>query len=111
MNQLGIDFADIESVTRRVWALTGGHPNLVQRLCYQLVSQLEQKGQREINVDTVDTIASDPNYQGKILNVFWEQTRPIERLITLIMIQTSDCNNVSMLQRKLRDFGISRDDA
>jgi outer membrane protein assembly factor BamB len=94
MRQLEIELVDESATVQRIYDVTSGHPNVVQRLCRRLVGRLNErlfeqmKGQttRQITLDDVDAVINDPQFQEEdFLNTYWDRATPLEKIITLLM--------------------------
>jgi hypothetical protein len=91
MQALEIELADKNVMTRRIFELTAGHPNIVQRLGQRLVRLVAEKPKRCITLDDLSTVINDPDFQTKdFLNVFWERTTLLERVLTLVLARKED---------------------
>jgi AAA+ ATPase superfamily predicted ATPase len=88
MKQLGIELVNQETIVRRVYDFTSGHPNIVQRLCRRLIERLSKQDSRRIALDDVNAIIQDPRFQEvDFLQTYWEDATPLEKIITLVLSQ------------------------
>ena len=88
MEQLEIEFEDKESVIRRIYSFTSGHPNVVQRLCHRLVNHLDERPVRRVTLEDVNAIIEDPTFQEEdLLWTYWEKATSLEKIISLLMAQ------------------------
>ena len=88
MKQLEIELADEETIVRRVYSFTSGHPNVVQRLCSRLIKRLNEQRSRRITLDDVEAVINDPGFQEEdFLKTYWERAMPLEQIISLLMAQ------------------------
>ena len=64
------------------------HPNLIQKMCLELLTELDKSGDilyPRITQELVTHVARQPDFRGRYLKVFWEQSTPLERAIVLLM--------------------------
>jgi starch synthase len=88
MKQLEIELVDEKSIIQQMYEFTSGHPNIVQRLCRQLIKLANEQNLRKITVKEIEQITTDPEFQEKdFLQTYWERATPLEKIITLIMIK------------------------
>jgi tetratricopeptide (TPR) repeat protein len=105
MKELKIDLADEGAIIERIWDFTGGHPNVVQRLCQKLIESINQHQLRRIEIETVNSVISDPGFQDEdFLRIFWDQATLLERIISLVMarqVKSYTAQEVHQLTGKL----------
>jgi len=107
LKQLEIELEDDAEIVQRIWNLTSGHPNVVQRLCQRLIVRLNERGDRRLTLDDVETVVSDPDFLRKdFLNIFWERATALERLCSLSMAANENSCTLSALQEALITRGI-----
>jgi len=100
--QLEIDLADEEAIVRRVFDITAGHPNVVQRLCHRLIRRLNQLQSRSIDLEDVEAVFSDPDFVRKgFLNTYWAQATVLERLVSLIMAKDETARSLEIVRQNL----------
>ena len=86
MKQLEIELTDEAGMAQHIWDFTSGHPNVVQRLCQQLVIRLNQRQDRRLTLDDVEAVVADFDFLRKdFLNIYWERSTALERLCSLVM--------------------------
>jgi hypothetical protein len=102
MKALEIRFTDEAETVQRIWDLTSGHPNIVQRLCQHLVILLNARGNRRLSPFDVDAVAEDPGFLRKdFLNVYWERATALERICSLMMAADQDLRTLAGLHESL----------
>jgi hypothetical protein len=90
MSQLGIKLIDKDAIVERIYAFTAGHPYIVQRLCQRLVDLLDQGQRRQITLDDVEWIITQPDFQKEdFLGAFWGQATALEKTISILLAQNS----------------------
>jgi hypothetical protein len=88
MEQLEIELVDKSAIIRRIYDVTVGHPNVVQRLCRRLIERLNTQTSRRITIDDVNEVIDTPMFQEEdFLSTFWEAAVPLEKIISLILSQ------------------------
>ena len=107
MRQVGITFADEDAVVRRIYEITSGHPNIVQRLCQHLVQRLDDSNTRCVSLDDINTTTAEASFQEKdFLEVYWGGTMPLERLVTLLMAMDATSRDLESIQIALEKYGL-----
>ncbi len=86
MQEMGIGFEDASKLMQRIVDLTACHPNLVQYICQQLIVQLHARDDRFITLADLESIAGSTPFSEYFVQVMWGNTTPLERLITLLML-------------------------
>ncbi len=91
-------------IVRRIYEFTSGHPNIVQRLCYQLIELLDKRNDRKLMLDDVETVANDPGFQrDDFLNTYLSQATILERILTIILARSGQkLANLANLRQWLR---------
>lgn len=88
MQQLEIEIAEPQEVLSLIWALTSGHPNVIQRLCQRLIEKLNRESRRQIGLEDVNAIAEDPEFlREDFLETYWERATPLEKIVSLLMAE------------------------
>jgi hypothetical protein len=78
---------------------------VVQYICQQLILELDAREDRVVTSTDLDTIAGSPEFGENIVKVIWGSTTPMERLITLLMLNRPSITAVE-LQALLREHGL-----
>lgn len=108
---LELELENETALARRIYRLTAGHPNIIQRFCHRLISHISQTGQRRITLADVEQVAAVPFVidQGislpgyvveDLLPLLWVRTTLLERIIVLILARQEE--------RAYTRFGIDR---
>ena len=89
MRNLRITLVEEKAIVDLFWESTGGHPNVVQRLCRRLIEFLNKQNTRQIRPDDVQLVAKGTNFlRDDFLSTYWEQASALERIILLHMVNT-----------------------
>jgi len=64
-----------------VYAVTSGHPNLVQYLCHRLV---DRAAERRITLAMVEEVIDSDEFIHHFVETAWSQATALEKLITLL---------------------------
>ena len=102
MRQLSIELADEEAVIGRIFAITSGHPNLVQYLCHRLVSRDRE---RRITPVMVDDVIHGEEFVQHFVETAWSQATPLEKLISLLPDSVEF--SLEWLLEQLGDLGVT----
>lgn len=104
MRQLEIEFEDETQVVQWIYDFTSGHPNVVQRLCARLIAQLIELDTRTIDPEQVSTIIRDPGFlRNDFLTTYWEAATGLEKIITLIMVDSESLHSADAIRRLLAE--------
>ena len=103
--QLETELVNEHELVQRIYDFSSGHPNVVQRLCQQLVEQLNERQTRQLTVKDVDAVVSDPKFQRDSRDIFWERATVLEKLTSLVMVEES-CRSVDDVRQALARHGV-----
>ncbi|HEY7426134.1 MAG TPA: glucoamylase family protein [Gemmataceae bacterium] len=102
LKQVEIHLPEEQSLIRRIWKATGGHPNVVQRLCHQLLMRINKQRPRQIRVTDADAVLTDPRFlREEYLAVLWERATVLERLISLVVARNAGPHSLEMVREAL----------
>jgi hypothetical protein len=108
MNRLEIVLENESEIVRVIWNLTAGHPSVVQSLCQRLINRLKERGSRQLTIDDVNAIISDPDFVRRdFLSIYWERATVLERLCSLVMVAFPEIRTLEALFIKLKNYEIS----
>jgi len=103
--QLEINLVDKDAIVRRIYDITSGHPNVVQRLCRRLIERLNEKreqGVRQITLEDVDRIIEDPAFQrDDFLDTYFATATSLERIIALLMANDLKVRTLGTVEQAL----------
>jgi HEAT repeat protein len=103
MKDLEIRLQDEDALVRRVWDATGGHPNVVQRLCKKLIERLNADRRRHLTPADVEAVLNDPHFQRyDFLGVFWEQATVLERIVSLALPADGGPRNLKQVRAAVK---------
>jgi hypothetical protein len=102
MQQLEIEIAEPQEVLGLIWALTSGHPNVIQRLCQRLIEKLNRESRRQIGPEDVNAIAEDPEFlREDFLETYWERATPLEKIVSLLMAEDPELHTRKAIRQAL----------
>jgi hypothetical protein len=103
MTQLGIKLMDVEVIVNRIWSFTGGHPNVIQRLCSRLIENINQQDGNQITLADVNKVLRNPGFQrDDFLTTYWEAATVLEKIITLLMADNQKIRSLSTMLQALQ---------
>jgi AAA+ ATPase superfamily predicted ATPase len=103
MKQLEIDLLDEKEIVQNIYEFTSGHPNIVQRICDRLIDILNQRGNRILSTEDVDTVITDPTFQrDDFLGTYWERATPLEKIISLVMAEDKSLHTLNDIKENLQ---------
>ncbi len=82
--ELGFKFED-DSIVDQIVRMTGCHPNYIQVFCKELSEYLDGK-KRKIQHDDLQTIFEYSEFRARILETFYVNFSPIQKLIAIVVI-------------------------
>ncbi|MCP4699066.1 MAG: hypothetical protein GY862_19770 [Gammaproteobacteria bacterium] len=104
MKQLGIELADEAKMVKRIYDITSGHSNIVQRLCRRLIIRLNERRIRRIQLDDVNAVINDPGFQrDDFLDTYWERASLLEKIISLLMADGGNIRTLSTIRKALEN--------
>jgi starch synthase len=87
--QLEIKLQDSDEIARYIFDFTSGHPNVVQRIGRRLIRDINRRKVRLIGIEDVKAVIEDPEFQrDDFLDVYWEQATRLEKIVTLLMVES-----------------------
>lgn len=87
MQEMGITLEEDGDLASRIIDYAACHPNMVQYLCQKLIERINQRRERLIRQSDVEAIGESTEFAEYFAEVLWGSTTPLERLITLLMLQ------------------------
>jgi hypothetical protein len=84
--RLGIKVESQEEMVSKIHADTGGHPSLVQFICYELVRKAEALGSLALTLDMLAEIAGGDNYKNEFVNDFRHNTTAEDKLLVYALL-------------------------
>jgi hypothetical protein len=104
MEQLEIELFDNDAIVRRIYEVTSGHPNVVQRLCHRLIERLNTLASRRITIGDVNAIIETPSFQEEdFLSTFWEAASPLEKVISLVLSEKDKAYRLNEVRRLISE--------
>jgi hypothetical protein len=82
MEKIDVFLDDPDYITDKVFEITSGHPNLVQKIGSLLINKAN-KNHRRITRQHIDQICSDSSFRDYFLDIIWGVSGSLEKLITL----------------------------
>ncbi len=108
MQELGIALERDGALADYIVELTAGHPNIVQYLCQKLIERINQRRERTITYADVDALIQSQQFAEYFATISWGNATPLERLITLLMLQDPETTVAEMADRlRARNLGVT----
>lgn len=102
LKQLEIDLQNPQSIVHIIYNFAAGHPNIIQRLCDRLIQRLNERRTRRLTIHDVQAVISAPDFQRTdFLETYWEGTSPLERIITLVMVEDETVRTLTKIRTVL----------
>ncbi|MBE7472782.1 MAG: hypothetical protein DPW09_12080 [Anaerolineae bacterium] len=90
-------------IVRRIYEFTSGHPNIVQRLCQQLIEILDTRNDRKLTLDDVEGVVNNPAFQrDDFLNTYLSQATILEHILTIMLAKAGQISNLAAIRHVLR---------
>ena len=91
IRDLEIELVDENTMVRRIWSFTAGHPNVVQRFCHRLITRINTRQIFRLTMKDVEAVMTDPDFLSEdFLGTYWERATTLERLCTLLMARSRE---------------------
>lgn len=87
MQEMGITLEEDGDLASRIIDYAACHPNMVQYLCQKLIERINRRRERLIRASDVQAIGESAEFAEYFAEVLWGSTTPLERLITLLMLE------------------------
>lgn len=102
LEQMEIRWADKEASLERIIDFTGGHPNLIQRVCSALIERLNEERSRTIQPDMIEEVLLGPQLE-EYLDTLWGSSTYLEKIITLA-IEGGESLTAQDVKRRLEQY-------
>ncbi len=106
MREMGITFESEVEMVERIMSVSSCHPNIVQYICQKLIVEINARGDRAIALKDLDVVTHSSEFYEYFLEVTWGNTTPLERIITLLMINEGEVT-LTRVDELLQRRGIS----
>jgi hypothetical protein len=87
MQLIGVSLREHDAILTEIFEQTSGHPNLIQYLCAQLLTELSTAKTREITLELVQQVSRKSAYRDRYLETFWSQANPLEKIISIYIAE------------------------
>ncbi len=104
LEQMEIRWADKDASLERIIDFTGGHPNLIQRVCSALIERLNEERGRIIQPDMVEEVLLGPQLE-EYLDTLWGSSTYLEKIITL-SIEGGESLTAQDVKRRLEQYEV-----
>lgn len=105
MQELGVLVEDPDALVERIGEMSSGHPNLVQYICQQLLVHISGKEPLCISLDALESVIRSRYFAEYALATIWGSADPLEKIITLLMIEHPLVTGEELLAR-LGEIGL-----
>jgi hypothetical protein len=108
LRQLHIEIEEPEAIVRRIYEFTSGHPNVIQRLCHRLVTQLDQQGTRALTQRLVNETIESPEFIRKdFLDTYFSRASTLEHLCAMLMADDSELRTLAAVHGALERYEVA----
>jgi len=127
LEALGIRIEGESEFLQAAWETTDGHPELMQFIGDKIVSLVNERDRNEVHTTPEDILAVTGQYEyaEQYLETYWGQATPLERIVSVILIDgaksieqlvqqiklitgKSEANQIQSALRMLELYGIAR---
>jgi HEAT repeat protein len=107
MKKLEVELVDEKSLTQRVYDLSAGHPNVVQRLCYRLIQRLNERQTHRLTLNDVESVFADRDFLRRdFQDIFFARATVLEKIIVYIMVTDNKCRTMASIRQALAYIGM-----
>jgi starch synthase len=100
MKSLEIELVGKKEIINRIFEVSAGHPNIVQRLCARLTEQRQRL--HRITLTDVEQVIEDPRFQrDDFLDTYWAGSLALEKIISLLMVQDEALRSAREIRKKI----------
>jgi hypothetical protein len=107
MRQMEIALEDEAGIVQRIWEITSGHPNVVQRLCRKLIANIAEHDPRRIALSDVEAVIAETDFvRQDFLATYLSQASVLEHLCALVMVSNEQLRTLKTLHETLLHIGL-----
>jgi hypothetical protein len=107
MRQMEITLEDESGIVQRVWEITSGHPNVVQRLCRRLIANIADHDPRRIALHDVEAVIVETDFvRQDFLATYLSQASVLEHLCALVMAANEQLRTLKGVHETLLYAGV-----
>ena len=85
MKTLGVQFDNEAVIVQRILNLTARHPNIIQYICNALIEIINDKQERKIIEQDLDSVTTSQKFYEEFESLIWGQSSAVEKLIVYTM--------------------------
>ncbi|MBW4473849.1 MAG: HEAT repeat domain-containing protein [Stenomitos rutilans HA7619-LM2] len=105
MGGMNIEFEDEEVISEEILSITSQHPSIIQYVCDRLIRRVNEKQERRITREDLDTIITSDEFFTYFEKTMWSQSKSIEKLIIYVMLPYPEFTDSDVMEEfKKRDL-------
>jgi len=84
-----------------IYYISGGHPNIVQRICSRLVEQANKLRIHRIALEDLEKVWASTDFRREFRETYWAEASPLEKLISLLMVEDRTLHSTRRIRERL----------
>ena len=101
MKALGIELIGEPELLSGIYYISGGHPNIVQRICSRLVEQANKLRIHRIALEDLEKVWASTDFRREFRETYWAEASPLEKLISLLMVEDRTLHSTRRIRERL----------
>jgi starch synthase len=99
-----IELVQRNDIVKKIAEVSGGHPNIIQRLCTLLIINMNEKNKHSITLEDIEIAINEPKFRREdFLETYWEKATPLEKIITILLAETPSENRATTIRKGITD--------
>jgi len=104
LKQWEIQLQDESAILDRIWQLTAGHPNVVQRLCSRLIALLNEQNKRTITLADIEQVIQNQKFiEEDFIEVYLGAATPLEKVLVYLLAYQPQMRTVKAMRQYLKE--------
>lgn len=107
MASINLELQESEKLVQETIRISSGHPRIIQYIGDQLVRLVSKEVPRQVTTEHLYAVTNSNRFRRDFIETIWGQSSPLEKLITLVMLEEDSGFSIDDLQRALLAVGVS----
>jgi hypothetical protein len=107
MASINLELQESEKLVQETIRISFGHPRIIQYIGDELVRLVSKEVPRQVTIEHLHAVTSSNRFRQDFIETIWGQSSPLEKLITLVMLEKDGGFSIDDLRRALLAVGVS----
>jgi hypothetical protein len=107
MASINLKLQESEKLVQETIRISSGHPRVIQYIGDELVRLVSKEVPRQVTIEHLCAVTDSNRFRQDFIETIWGQSSPLEKLITLVMLEKDDGFSIDDLRRALSTVGVS----